>query len=206
LAGTFFYYPKGCKKSKSIAKRNIFDGKEDRNLAFTKKQKEVMVAKYEKWLEESQAVFVMSYTGLTNKQVEKIRRAMRESGGEAHVVKNTLMNIALNNQGYDVEEVMNETSMIGFAFSDPAGTAKVMADAVKEHVEKLAFKLGYLDKNPLSADEIKALSQLPPLPVMRAQIMGTILAPASKLVRVINEPGAQVARVLKAYSESTAAG
>ncbi|MEE4195513.1 MAG: 50S ribosomal protein L10 [Anaerolineae bacterium] len=175
-------------------------------MAFTKKQKEVMVAKYEKWLEESQAVFVMSYTGLTNKQVEKIRRAMRESGGEAHVVKNTLMNIALNNQGYDVEEVMNETSMIGFAFSDPAGTAKVMADAVKEHVEKLAFKLGYLDKNPLSADEIKALSQLPPLPVMRAQIMGTILAPASKLVRVINEPGAQVARVLKAYSESTAAG
>ena len=170
-------------------------------MAFTKKQKEAMVVKYEGWLEKSQAVFVMSYSGLTNKEVEAIRRAMRESGGEAHVVKNTLIKRALNKQGYEVDEVMTETSLTGFAFNDPAGTAKVMADAAKEHGEKLQFKLGYLDKAELSAEEIKALAKLPPLPVMRAQILGTILAPASKLVRVINEPGSQVARVLKAYSE-----
>jgi large subunit ribosomal protein L10 len=170
-------------------------------LAFTKKEKNAMVAKYESWLEKSQAVFVMSYSGLTNKQVEAIRRAMRESGGEAHVVKNTLVQIAMNNQGYTVDEVMTDTSLTGFAFSDPAATAKVMADAAKEHGDKLAFKLGYLEKDELSADEIKALAKLPPLPVMRAQILGTILAPATQLVRVINEPGSQVARVLKAYSE-----
>lgn len=178
-----------------------FDGKEERNLAFTKKQKEDIVAQYEGWLEKSQAVFVMSYSGLTNKQVEAIRRAMRDSGGEAHVVKNTLIKIAMNKHGYDVDEVMNDTSLTGFAFSDPAATAKVMADAAKLHGEKLEFKLGYLDKNALTADDIKALATLPPLPVMRAQILGTILAPASKLVRTINEPGSQVARVLKAYSE-----
>ena len=170
-------------------------------MAFTKKQKEAMVAKYEGWLEKSQAMFVMSYTGLSNKEVETIRRAMRESGGEAHVVKNTLVKIAMINQGYEIDEVMTETSLTGFAYTDPAATAKVMADAAKEHGEKLQFKLGFLDKAELSADEIKALAKLPPLPVMRAQILGTILAPASKLVRVINEPGSQVARVLKAYSE-----
>ncbi len=172
-------------------------------MAFTKDQKEAMVAKYEGWLQKSQAVFVMSYSGLTNKQVEQIRRSMRESGGEAHVVKNTLVKIAMNNLGYGVDEVMEDTSLTGFAFQDPAATAKVMADAAKAHGEKLDFKLGYLDKNQLSANEIKALATLPPLPVMRAQLLGTILAPASKLVRVINEPGSQVARVLQAYSESS---
>lgn len=171
-------------------------------MAFTKKQKEAMVAQYEDWLENSQAVFIMSYSGLDNKEIETIRRAMRDSGGEAHVVKNTLIKIAMENQGYDVDEVMTENSFTGFAFQDPAATAKVLADASKEHGEKIDFKLGYLDKNELSADEIKALAKLPPLPVMRAQILGTILAPASKLVRVINEPGSQVARVLKAFSES----
>lgn len=172
-------------------------------MAFTKEQKEAMVAKYEGWLQDSQAVFVMSYSGLTNKQVEQIRRSMRDSGGEAHVVKNTLVQIAMNNLGYGVDEVMTETSLTGFAFQDPAATAKVLADASKAHGEKLEFKLGYLDKNQLSADDIKALATLPPLPVMRAQLLGTILAPASQLVRVINEPASQVARVLQAYSESS---
>ena len=175
-------------------------------MAFTKKQKQEMVAKYENWLESSQAVFMMSYNGLTNKQIEQIRRSMRESGGEAHVVKNTLIQIAMNNQGYDIDEVMTETSLTGFAFQDPAATAKVMADASKEHGEKLDFKIGYLDKSELSAAEIRALAQLPPLPVMRAQILGTIMAPASKLVRVINEPGSQVARVLQAYSDAQNGG
>jgi large subunit ribosomal protein L10 len=170
-------------------------------LAFTKEQKEAMVAEYEQWLEKSHAVFVMSYTGLTNKQVEAIRRAMRDSGAEAHVVKNTLMKIAMINKGYNVDEPMDGTSLTGFAFEDPAATAKVLADAAKANAEKLDFKLGFLDKNELSANDVKALATLPPLPVMRAQVLGTILAPATQLVRVINEPGSQVARVLKAYSE-----
>ncbi len=170
-------------------------------MAFTKKAKQEMVAQYEAWLEKSQGVFMLSHSGMTNKGIEALHHAMRDCGGEAHVVKNTLIYIALKNQGYDVEERMTETTLMGFAFNDPATTAKVLSDAVKQSEGKMEFKLGYLDKNELSADEVKVLAKLPPLPVMRATILGTILAPASSLVRVINEPGAQLARVLKAHSE-----
>ncbi|MBN2047438.1 MAG: 50S ribosomal protein L10 [Anaerolineaceae bacterium] len=174
-------------------------------MAFTKKQKQEMVASYENWLSKSQAVFMLEYSHLTVKQVEKLRRAVREVGSEAHVVKNTLMEIAMNNQGYSVKETMTETTLTGFAYSDPAALAKVFADAVKEYDEKVYFKIGYLDKNELSVDEMQALAKLPPLPVMRAQLLGTIMAPASKLVRTINEPGSALARVIKAYSEKDAA-
>ena len=63
------------------------------------------------------------------------------------------------------------------------------------------FKGGYLEKLPLSASDIKALADLPPLPVMRAQLLGTILAPASRLVRTLAEPVRQVASVLKSYAD-----
>jgi large subunit ribosomal protein L10 len=52
---------------------------------------------------------------------------------------------------------------------------------------------------------VKALAELPPLPVVRAQLLGTILAPASKLVRTLAEPARQVAAVLKAYADKDAA-
>ena len=174
-------------------------------MAFTKETKQEMVAAYEALLEKSQAVFMVEHSGLTNKAVEKLHRAIRESGGESHVVKNTLIKIAMNNLGYGIEKRMAGTTMAGFAFADPAATAKVLADAVKESDGKMDFKLGFLDKNELSADEVKALAKLPPLPVMRATLLGTILAPASQLVRTINEPGAQLARVIKAHSEQEAA-
>lgn len=170
-------------------------------MAFTKKEKQEMVANYEALLEKSEGVFMLTYSGMTNKAIEALHRGVRDSGGESHVVKNTLIKIAMVNQGYAVEEQLTGTTMVGYAFSDPAATAKVLADAVKESEGKMDFKLGYLDKNELSSDEVKALAKLPPLPVMRATILGTILAPASQLVRVINEPGAQLARVIKARSE-----
>jgi large subunit ribosomal protein L10 len=57
----------------------------------------------------------------------------------------------------------------------------------------------------ISPDQIKALADLPPLPVMRAMLLGTILAPASKLVRTLAEPGRSIAAVVKAYADKDSA-
>ena len=67
------------------------------------------------------------------------------------------------------------------------------------------IKFGYLENEMISAEEIKALAQLPPLPVLRAQLMGTILAPATKLVRTLSEPARQLAAVLAAYADQGSA-
>jgi large subunit ribosomal protein L10 len=82
--------------------------------------------------------------------------------------------------------------------------AKTMTDFART-VDVLKVKGGYLDNRPITAAGVKSLADLPPLPVVRAQLLGTLLAPASKLVRTLAEPGRQVAAVIKAYSEASEA-
>ena len=61
-----------------------------------------------------------------------------------------------------------------------------------------------MDGRFMSADEVKVLAELPPLPVMRAKLLGLLNTPAQKLVATINEPGTRVARVVKAYADKAA--
>jgi large subunit ribosomal protein L10 len=76
-----------------------------------------------------------------------------------------------------------------------------MVDFAKES-DFLNIKAGYLDERLMNPEEVKSLANVPPLPVMRAQLLNTLLAPASQLVRTLSEPGRQVAAVMKAFSES----
>lgn len=174
-------------------------------MALTKEQKRKAVAQYGEWLERSDAFVLAEYTGMTMKDMDELRAKIREAGGEFHVVKNTLTKLALKDAEIDFEEdhFLSSTA-IGFAFEDPPALAKAMTDFAHES-DFLNVKVGYLDKQMMSAAEVKALADLPPLPVMRATLLSTILAPASQLVRTLAEPGRQVAAVMKAYSERDAA-
>ncbi len=172
-------------------------------MAFTKKQKVDMTAQYEKWLGESQAVFVLEYVGLTMKEIDAFRAKARETGSEIHLVKNTLFSHALKAQGFPEAPFLEGTSLVGFAFSDPPALAKGIADFTKG-VETRKVKGGYLGKELISSAQVKALSDLPSLPVMRATLLGVISAPASKLVRTLVEPARSIAAVLKAYSDKAA--
>ena len=81
-------------------------------MAFTKKQKGDMTAHYEKWLSESQAVYVLDYTKMTMKEVDAFRAKARENGSEIHLVKNTLFTHALESQGYPVPDIFDGTSLV----------------------------------------------------------------------------------------------
>jgi large subunit ribosomal protein L10 len=170
-------------------------------LALTKAQKKEIVAEYEAWFDKSQAVIMTQYRGLTMKDMDALRKKVREAGGEFHVLKNSLCKIALDNAGLPlVEEHFEATTAAGFAFEDAPALAKAMTDFSKG-VEFLKIKGGYLESQPVSAAEIVALAELPPLPVMRAQMLSTIMAPASQLARILAEPARQVASVLQAYAD-----
>jgi large subunit ribosomal protein L10 len=172
-------------------------------LAFTKKEKGDMTAQYEKWLGESEAIFVLDYVSLTMPEIDAFRAKVREAGSEVHLVKNTLFSLALKAQGFPEPEFLEGTSLVGFAFSDAPALAKVVTDFTKGN-ETRKVKGGYLGKELISSSQIKALADLPSLPVMRAMLLGVISAPASKLVRTLAEPARSMAGVLKAYSEKTA--
>ncbi|MEW5827576.1 MAG: 50S ribosomal protein L10 [Chloroflexota bacterium] len=173
-------------------------------MAISKQRKNEVLEQYSEWLDKSQAVILVEYTGATMKNLDAIRARIRESGGEFHVIKNTLARRAFATRGLEAPEsfLVNSTAA-SFAFTDPAATAKALSEATKG-LEALKVKGGFMDKRLLDADQVKALSELPPLPVVRGQLLGVLLAPASKLVRTLSEPGRQVAAVLKAYADQGA--
>jgi large subunit ribosomal protein L10 len=174
-------------------------------LAITKQQKQEMLETYVDWLKRSQAVILVEYTGARMKDLDSIRSRIRETGGEFHVVKNTLLRRAFKQQGLSVpdEHLLRSTAM-SFAFSDPAATAKALAEAMRS-LKFMKVKVGFMAGAMLDAAQVKALAELPPLPIVRAQLLGALQAPAGKLLRTIAEPARGLASVIRAHSEQAPA-
>jgi large subunit ribosomal protein L10 len=155
-------------------------------LALSKERKNELVAQYEGWLKEGEAVVLTEYTGLDMPSIDKLRQQVRDAGGEFHVIKNTLARIAFDAAGRQVpDEYFAGSTAIAIAFDDPPGVTKG----------------GYLGAQHMTAEELTALAELPPLPVVRSQLLGVLMEPASRLARLLNEPGRQLAQVIKAYSD-----
>ena len=174
-------------------------------MALTKQRKEEILATYADWLKRSQSVILVEYTGARMKDMDAIRAKVRESGGEFHVVKNTLLRRALKDQGMSLPDAaLLKSSAMSFAFNDSAATAKALADATKG-MTFVKVKAGFMAGQLLDAAQVKSLAELPPLPVMRARLLGMLQAPAGQLVRTIAEPARSLAAVVKAYSEKAAA-
>jgi len=170
-------------------------------LAISKERKNEVVTQLKEWAGRSEAMYITQFTGLNMKQIDDLRHRARQCGGEFHVVKNTLARIAFREAGFTLEEsLFSGSTAIAFAFQDPPALAKVLYEFNRTN-PALVVKGGYLKQQILSAENVQALSELPPLPIMRSQLLGTIMAPASQLARVLAEPGRQIAAVLKAYSE-----
>ncbi len=174
-------------------------------MAITKERKEEILETYRDWLKRSQAVILVEYTGANMKNMDAIRAKIRESGGEFHVIKNTLARRAFADNGWDLPEgYLAQSTAVSFAFTDPASTAKALADATKG-MELIKVKGGFMAGQALNPAQVKALADLPPLPVVRAQLLGMLQAPAGKLVRTIAEPARSLASVFRAYSEKAQA-
>jgi len=174
--------------------------KEVNKLAFTRKEKEAMVEQYRSWIESSNAFFVMSYQKMRMPAIDEAREQLREANGEIHVVKNRLFKLVMDEMGLEYDDgFWEENNMVSFAFGDAPSVAKVMSDISKTSV--FDIRLGYMDKNLVTADQVKSLADLPTLPVMRGIVLGTIMASATKLVRTLAEPARSMAAVVKAFSE-----
>ncbi len=174
-------------------------------MALSKQKKSEVLDQYTTWLSQSQAVILVEYVGANMKDMDNIRAKVRESGGEFHVLKNTLAKRAFEARGLPIPEtLLSSSTAASFAFSDPAATAKALADATKG-MEFIKVKGGLLGAEILDVAQVKALADLPPLPVVRAQLLGVLQAPAGKLVRTLAEPARSLAAVFRAYSETAQA-
>jgi len=174
-------------------------------LAVSKARKEETLATYAEWLNKSEAVILVEYTGAKMKDLDGIRAKIRETGGEFHILKNTLARRAFADSGMTIpKDYLVNSTAVSFAFTDPASTAKALTDATKGK-DFVKVKGGFMSGQVLNAAQVKALSDLPPLPVVRAQLLGVLQAPAGKLVRTLAEPARGLAAVIKAFSENAPA-
>jgi len=174
-------------------------------LALSKEQKKEVVEQYKNWLSSSEAVILMEYTGVSMKEIDNIRTQVRESSGEFHVIKNTLAKLAFEASGFNIpEEMLTKSTAASFAFTDPAATAKALKEASKG-LDVVKIKGGIMGAEVLNSAQVIALADLPPLPVVRGQLLGMLQAPASKLVRTFAEPARSLAAVLQSYSEKSQA-
>ena len=148
-------------------------------------------------------VFLTSFSGLTVNQATVLRRKVREVGGTLMVVKNRLAKRAAGGTGVEkIADQLTGPCAIAGHETDPVCIAKVLIDFAKDNpaIEVLA---GVVDAEQIvDGDGVKQLSQLPGLPELRAQLLAMILSPATTLVRLINTPAGQMARVLDARREN----
>lgn len=164
-------------------------------------EKKFISAEYVARLSQSPFFIVVDYRGLSVAQFSELRKRLRTAGAEAHVVKNNLFRIAAKEAGIaDLGNSLAGQIAVVSGPKDIAASAKVLKSFQSEF-EKPKLQFGYLGSKALTADEVRAIAELPPLAELQAKILGTLQAPAQKLAALINTPGSQVARVIKAKAE-----
>ena len=155
-----------------------------------KTDKERIVEELAAELGAAETLIVADYRGLTNKQLEALRDQLLPHGARFRIVKNTLTRRAAEQAGADSLLVMLEgPTAIAFIESsgDPAAVAKALAATAKE-TNVLTLRGGILEGKTLSGEEIDRLATLPPLDVLRGQLVGAIVAPLTQLLALVSAP------------------
>ncbi len=166
-------------------------------------QKAEQVAALKQTFSETQVVVITRNLGMTVAQSTALRNRMREVGASFKVTKNTLTLIALEGTTYaPIGDMLTGPTALATS-ADPVAAAKAAVDFAKT-TDKFEIVGGAMGDTVLDANGIKALAELPSLDQLRATIIGLIQAPATKIARTINEPGAMLARVIGAYAAKDA--
>lgn len=166
--------------------------------------KEALVTVLHEVFNTAGVVVVTHYSGLSVAQMTDFRNRMRAAGGSVKVAKNRLAKIALKDaQIGDITDLLTGPTCLAYS-DDPIAAAKISVEYSKGN-DKLVILGGAMGSSVLDANGVKALAALPSLDEMRGTLVGLIQAPATKIARIVNEPGGQLARVLQAKASQDAA-
>jgi large subunit ribosomal protein L10 len=162
-------------------------------------QKAAVVDEIAGQIEAAQAIFAVDYRGISVSQIAELRAKLRESDTRFRIVKNSLSERAADKAGAEALRPMLEgPTALALVAGDAAMAAKALNDTARALNNLIEFKGGLMDGNTLSADDVRAIARLPSRDVLNAQLVGTIAAPLSGLVRTLNALIAGVAIQLQA--------
>ena len=150
------------------------------------------------------AVVVTHYLGLTVAEMTDLRGRLRKEGATLKVVKNTLVQKALDGSVGEAGDALF-TGPVAIAYApDAVSAAKVATQYAKDN-EKFTVVGGLMGQTVLDQSAIKALASLPSLDQLRGKIIGLLQAPATKVAGILQAPAGQIARVIGAYAAKDAA-
>ncbi len=165
-------------------------------------QKADLVAELKNVFTETSVVVITRNLGLSVAQSTDLRLKMRDAGAQFKVAKNRLAKIALEGTKYgSIGDMLTGPTALATSI-DPVAAAKVAVEFAKTN-DRLEIVGGAMGDTLLDVNGIKALAALPSLDELRGTIVGLIQAPATKIARIANEPGGQLAR--RPYAAKAAA-
>jgi large subunit ribosomal protein L10 len=175
-----------------------------------KSDKERVVTDLTEKLRQSETMIVADYRGLTMPQIDALRSRLIESGARFTVVKNTLTRRAAEAAGADALLALLEgPSAIAFveAEGDPVAVAKALADSARE-TRVLEIKGGVMQGRVITGADVESLAKLPPVEVLRGQVIGAVIAPLHAIAGLVNAPlqnlyGLLDARIEQLQNETT---
>ncbi|MBV8095874.1 MAG: 50S ribosomal protein L10 [Acetobacteraceae bacterium] len=145
-------------------------------------------------------VVVTRNEGLTVAEATDLRRRMRAAGATFRVAKNRLAALAVDGTRFDgIKPLLKGPTALAWA-DDPVAVAKTTVEFARTN-EKLVLVGGALGPQTLDASGVRALAELPSLDTLRAQLVGLIATPATRIAGVLQAPGGQLARVFGAYAK-----
>ena len=164
-------------------------------------QKSAVVDEIAEQIKSSDAIFAVDYRGISVAQAADLRERLRESGTRFRIVKNSLTERAADQAGAQgLKALLAGPTALAFVTGDAALAAKALNDAARA-MHTLEFKGGLMDSNTLSAADVVAIARLPAREVLHAQLVGTIAAPITGLVRGLNALIAGLAIQLQAIAD-----
>ena len=129
---------------------------------------------------------LVNYIGLNVNDDTAMRVKLRETNIDYQVVKNTLMRFAIKNVGFEeLDPILNGTTSLAVSKDDPIAPARLIKEFADQFNGFFEIKAGFMDGKVLSAGEVIALAGIPPLPILQAQLLGTMLAPITSLAVVL---------------------
>ena len=165
-------------------------------------EKASIVSDLSEKLKGSPFLLVTDYQRMNVNHFADLRNRLAAGGAEVHVVKNSFLKRAMTDSGLpDVSDRLSGQTAVVTGKKDAAPIAKILKTFAAEF-KIAAVKIGVIDKAILSMQEVESLAELPSREVLLSQLLGLLLAPATRLVRVLNEPASAFARLLNAKKNS----
>ena len=164
-----------------------------------------MLEKVKGSIEASKGVFVIDYRGLTVKEAQEFRRALREAGAHMKVYKNNIVRIALKDAEMpDIDDMLKGTCAYVFYEKDPVEAAKVLKQEA-DKLKKTQVLGGVADGKAITAEEALAYAELPSRDELLAKLVYVIGSPLSGIAQVCAGPARGLVTALQAVSEKQAA-